>query len=134
MWQEHRSVLQSAHRWSQAKGQLLAGMDAARALKPGYKPLWGIKSWMTSTWKFFRIEGRGFHSADCLGRLSSLFSPVIFPSLYQVLAPSLLFLMQAMWAGELCCSKYYLGTMSLCIASICHSSGHKLPKEPYFSC
>lgn len=80
------------------------------------------------------VEGRGFHSADCLGRLSSLFFPVIFPSLYQVLAPSLLFLMQAMWAGELFCSKYYLGTMSLCPASICHSSGHKLPKESYFSC
>lgn len=80
------------------------------------------------------VESRGFHSADCSGRLSSLFYPVIFPSLYQVLAPSLLFLMHAMWTGELYCSKYYLGTMSLCIASICHSSGHRLPKESSFSC
>lgn len=78
------------------------------------------------------VEGRSFHSADCFERLLSFFSPALSPSSYQT--PCLWCLLQAMWAGELQGSGSSLGTVSVCIESIFHCSGYKLPKKPYFSC
>lgn len=91
-------------------------------------------SWMTSTWKFFLSRKQRFSLSRLLRKAFIPFLSCHFSLLVPSASPQPAFpdACHVDWRAVL--HKHYLGTMSLCIASICHSSGHRLPKESSFSC